>query len=77
MPQRKARELPKVGSEFKRIYRGKTHVLKVVKSDKGVAYELGGHIFETPTAAAKSLESVMNFGWNMLDFGHEQKRIPE
>jgi len=24
-----------------------------------------------------SLEPVMNFWWNMLDFGHEEKRISE
>ena len=24
-----------------------------------------------------ALEPVMNFGRNMLDFGHEEKRIPE
>ena len=63
MPIPKERELPKVNSEYKKTLNGKTYTLRVVKAGSGVAYELNGKIFNTPTAAAKSLTKNEINGW--------------
>lgn len=63
MPKRKKRELPKVGSTFERKFRRKTYQLKTVGAPGGVAYELAGKTFKTPTAAAKSIVKHEINGW--------------
>ncbi len=63
MPRRKQRDLPKVGAVFEREYKGKVYCLKVIKGPTGIAYQLSGHIFKTPTAAAKSIVQVEVNGW--------------
>ena len=53
--EKKERELPKVGTTFIRNYNDNEYVLTVVEDDKKIKYKLGGKIFDSPTAAAKSL----------------------
>lgn len=63
MPAAKDRPNPKVGTEFVRDYKRKTHKLKVVKASGGVAYELNGTVYPSPSAAAKSLTKGEINGW--------------
>lgn len=63
MTSKEERELPKVNSEFTRVYKGKAYTLKVVKLKAGIAYELNGQIFKSPTSAAKSLTKSEVNGW--------------
>ena len=60
---RKERPSPKVGSEFVKEYKRKTYKLKVIKTGGNIAFELGGEIFFTPTAAAKSITKNEVNGW--------------
>ena len=63
MPNRKKRELPRVGSLFEGKYKGKVYRLKVIGAPEGIAYDLGGRTFRTPTAAAKSVVKHEINGW--------------
>lgn len=63
MPAAKDRVTPKVGTVFVREYKHKTHKLKVVKAQGGVAYELNGTVYTSPSAAAKSLTKGEINGW--------------
>jgi hypothetical protein len=63
MPAAKKRSNPKIGTEFIREYRNKTHKLKVVKAAGVVAYELDGTVYSSPSAAAKSLTKGEVNGW--------------
>ena len=63
MPARKQRPNPKVGCEYVKEYKRKTYKLKVIKTSGSIAYELGGEIFPSPSAAAKSLTKSEVNGW--------------
>ena len=63
MPKRKERPNPKVGSEFIKEFKGKTHKLKVVKEGSAIAYQLGASVFPSPSAAAKSITKNEINGW--------------
>ena len=63
MPAAKKRANPKIGAEFIREYKNKTQKLKVVKGAGGVAYELNGTVYTSPSTAAKSLTKGEVNGW--------------
>jgi hypothetical protein len=63
MPKRKERPNPKVGSEFIKEFKGKTHKLTVVKEGAVIAYKLGTSVFPSPSAAAKSITKNEVNGW--------------
>lgn len=63
MPKRKERPTPKVGSSFEKIFHGKTRTLHVMKQDKGMCYEMDGKMFNSPSAAAKTLTKSEVNGW--------------
>jgi hypothetical protein len=63
MPAAKQRTKPKVGLEFVKEYKRKTYKLKVVKTDRGVGYELRGTVFTSPSTAAKSITKNEINGW--------------
>ncbi len=63
MPAKKQRPNPKVGCEYVREYKRKTYKLKVIKAGGGIAYELGGTVFPSTSAAAKSLTKGEVNGW--------------
>jgi hypothetical protein len=63
MPSAKERVDPKVGSEFVKEYKHKMYRLKVVKAPGGVAYELNGAVYSSPSTAAKSLTKGEVNGW--------------
>ncbi len=44
-------------------YKGKTYTLKVVKTDRGIGYDLRGTVFSSPSTAAKSLTKTEINGW--------------
>jgi hypothetical protein len=46
---------PKVGEFFEHRYKGTLYRLNVVQTDNGLAYELLGKVYSSPTAAAKSV----------------------
>ena len=55
--------MPELGSVFEKKYHGKIYKLKVVNSITGIAYEIDGLLFKTPTAAAKSITKNEVNGW--------------
>ena len=57
------RRIPRAGAVFEHTYSGKHFKLKVVAFNDGVAYELNGKIYETPTAAAKTITKYDVNGW--------------
>jgi hypothetical protein len=57
------RRIPRVGAVFEHTYAGKNYKLKVVAFQDGVAYKLNGKIYETPTAAAKTITQYDVNGW--------------
>lgn len=59
----KKRSNPKIGSEFSKVYKNKTYNLKVIKTAGGVAYELSGTVYTSPSTAAKSLTKGEINGW--------------
>ena len=63
MPRARKRERPKAGSVFEKTYKGKRYRLKVVNSPSGPVFERNGHIFKSPTAAAKSIVQHEVNGW--------------
>jgi hypothetical protein len=63
MPARKERTNLKVGCEFIVQYKRKTYKLTVIKTDGRIAYELGGAVFSSLSAAAKSITKTEVNGW--------------
>jgi hypothetical protein len=63
MPTAKQRATPKVGTEFSKKYKHKLYKLKVVKAQGGVAYDLNGVAYKSPSSAAKSLTKAEVNGW--------------
>jgi hypothetical protein len=63
MPINKERKLPHIGKTYTRVFSGKSYTVKVVRANNGVAYNLGGNTFVTPTAAAKSITKYDVNGW--------------
>jgi len=63
MPKHKERPDPKVGSEFIKEFKGKTHRLKVIKEKSVTAYQLGAAVFPSPSAAARSITKNDVNGW--------------
>jgi hypothetical protein len=56
-------KLPKPGTAFERKWRDKSYRLQVVEKNGTLAYEVGGRIFSTPSAAAKSITKQEVNGW--------------
>ena len=63
MELRHERRIPRVGAIFEHTYAEKKYQLKVVAFQDGIAYELQGKIYETPTAAAKTITKFDVNGW--------------
>lgn len=63
MPTRKKRTNPKVGCEFEREFKSKIYKLRVIEIDGRIAYKLGGVVFPSPSAAAKSITKTEVNGW--------------
>lgn len=57
------RKPPKVGTSFERSFAEKHYTLKVVSTSDGIAYELNGRIYKTPTTAAKTITKYEVNGW--------------
>lgn len=63
MPRRKERKPPQIGKTYTKVFKGKSYIVKIVRTDSGVAYAVGGNTFKTPTAAAKSIAKTEVNGW--------------
>lgn len=63
MPKHKKRTPPKVGTTFKKKYKGFYHTMKVVKKTENVSYMVAGVTYKTPTAAAVSITKAKTNGW--------------
>ena len=55
MPLHKQRPQPKVGSVFAKTFNGKAYALSVVRTGNGIGFKVKDQVFDTPSAAAKSL----------------------
>jgi len=63
MPRKKERKPPQIGKIYTRVFKGKSYSVKIVRTESGLAYTLGGETFPTPTAAAKSITKCDVNGW--------------
>lgn len=63
MARHKARIIPQVGAIFHKVFRGSAYTMTVVKRGDGVAYQVGEDVFNTPTAAARSICGTDTNGW--------------
>ena len=63
MPQKKAHDMPKVGTVFEKRYKKSLYRLTVVKADGGIVFKVEGNVFRTPTGAAKSITGCAVNGW--------------
>jgi hypothetical protein len=69
MPKAKERPSPEIGSEFSKVFKGKTFKLKVVKGANGTGFQLGSKFFTSPSAAAKSITGSETNGWRFWKIG--------
>ena len=72
MPKIKKRKMPKVGSVFEKQFNGVIYQLIVVKSKDGIAFKQGDHLYDTPTAAAKSIQKTEVNGWKFWKMDKNQ-----
>lgn len=63
MPRRKPHDIPEAGKTFRRVFKGETYSMNVVKEGKRIGYKVGGRVFRSPSAAAKSVTSHAVNGW--------------
>jgi Protein of unknown function (DUF2924) len=63
MARAKDRKAPKVGVTFERTFNHKKYQLKVVSTPDGIGYDVGGQVFRSPSAAAKSITKISVNGW--------------
>lgn len=63
MPKLKEHVMPKIGTIFEKKYRGRCFKLAVVRHSGETVFALGGEMFKTPTAAAKSITKSEINGW--------------
>ena len=61
--KRKERTHPIVGKEYKKTYKEKNFILKVIDDQGSILFKLQGKVFKTPTAAAKSITRYEVNGW--------------
>ncbi len=66
MGKHKQRPLPTIGRKYEKKKRdGTKHVLTVVEDAGKIKYRLGRQVFDSPSAAAKSINGGMQVnGWN-------------
>jgi Protein of unknown function (DUF2924) len=71
MTRAKEHTVPKVGAKFERTFKDRKYLLTVVRTPSGIGYEVGGQIFKSPSAAAKSIVETAVNGWKFwhLDKG--------
>jgi hypothetical protein len=70
MPKTKVNQMPPVGSIFHRTFNRKIHELTIVATERGgVAFMVNGNVFNTPTAAAKSITRYEVNGWVFCKLG--------
>jgi len=53
--------VPDAGEVFVHRYKGVSYTLKAVSTDSGIAYELNGDVYQSPTAAAKAIVGLNQF----------------
>jgi hypothetical protein len=63
MPTKKERKLPKVGSIWEKSFKNRRYVMKVVAAPNGIAYEVDGRRFDSPSAAANNITKTAVNGW--------------
>ena len=57
------RKLPDVDSTFIRIFKDKKYIMTVVKQNTEIAFKVGQVIYDSPTAAARSIYKNQVNGW--------------
>jgi hypothetical protein len=63
MKRAKDHKVPKVGAKFEKTFKDKKYQLKIVSIPSGIGYEVGGQVFRSPSAAAKSIAKTAVNGW--------------
>ena len=75
MPK-KEHKLPKVGSIWEKSFKKRRYVMKVVAAPNGVAYEVDGRRFKSPSGAAESITKREVNGWVFWKIEKNPRRIP-
>jgi hypothetical protein len=71
MGRAKGHKVPKVGAKFQKTFKERKYRLTVVTIPNGIGYEVGGKVFKSPSAAARSIARTAVNGWKFwhLDKG--------
>lgn len=63
MAKRKERKLPPSATRFSRTFKSETYTMEVVREGGTVRYKVGQQIYNSPSAAAKSITKTEVNGW--------------
>jgi hypothetical protein len=63
MPVHADHNPPPPGKEFKHTFKGVSHTMTVVSEGGRTMYRVGGRVFKSPSAAAKSVAGHAVNGW--------------
>ena len=63
MPMHKARKVPRIGSKFTKHFKGKEFHMTVVKTHSGIGFKVSNNVYNSPSAAAKSITKKEVNGW--------------
>jgi hypothetical protein len=64
-----ARKPPEVGRKFTHKFKDKVFTMTVVRTDKGIGYEVKGRVFGSPSTAAKHVSGHEENGY---DYWHTE-----
>lgn len=63
MPIKKSHRLPNVGDTFTRNFKGVKYTMTIVKAGKSTGYKVKDSVYNSPSAAAKSITKNDVNGW--------------
>ncbi len=63
MPKTKNRSVPEDGTLCVKTYKKVKYTMRVIRTETGIAYKLGGKIYSSPSSAAKSITKSEVNGW--------------
>jgi len=63
LPKAKNRELPRPGTRYSRVFKGRTVEMEVISTPNGVRYKIGEKEYRSPSGAAKAVTGNEVNGW--------------
>lgn len=57
------RSVPRVGSTYARMYKGRRYVVEVVRTERGLGWQVNGQVYASPSGAARAVTGTAINGW--------------